>query len=234
MLLQGDMLLHLMDAAEPEFGLYVGSVPLLQLQSLLESAVRGSSAAGDPAAAKLAAAFDHRSILNMLIANQQALTAVPGAENKTPMAKVGGWLAGRVAGRGVQRALSTHAGGEPPHNCCRSPPALLQLKPTTPAPMTASERNSFGKKRVARESFMLSYEVGRVGWWLTLLDYRCCCSAYVAAPRGEAACASVPPAVSKCECESVSTLCAAGALAAEHRGARGGAGAVPNGVPPHL
>ena len=86
------MLLHLMDAAEPEFGLYVGSVPLLQLQSLLESAVRGSSAAGDPAAAKLAAAFDHRSILNMLIANQQALTAVPGTESKTPLAKVGGWV----------------------------------------------------------------------------------------------------------------------------------------------
>lgn len=88
---QGDMLLHLMDAAEPEFGSHVGSVPLLQLQSLLESAVRGTSAAADPAAAKLAACFDHRSILNMLIANQQALAAVPGAEggSKTPFSKVG-------------------------------------------------------------------------------------------------------------------------------------------------
>ena len=185
MLLQGDMLLHLMDAAEPEFGLYVGSVPLLQLQSLLESAVRGSSAAGDPAAAKLAAAFDHRSILNMLIANQQALTAVPGAENKTPVAKVGGWTGGWGVRECTGHLSATEAGGlagswhrqvvcrtraeQPKAPClpraltyCCTLPALLQLKPTTPAPMTASERNSFGKKRVARESFMLSYEVGGV------------------------------------------------------------------------
>lgn len=89
--LQGDMLLHLMDAAEPEFALPVGSVPLLQLQSLLESSVRGSSAAADPDARQLAVAFDHRSILNMLIANQQALTAVPGQDgaSKTPFSKVG-------------------------------------------------------------------------------------------------------------------------------------------------
>lgn len=96
--LQGDMLLHLMDAAEPEFGSPVGAVPLLQLQSLLESAVRGSSAASDPAAAHLAAAWDHRSILNMLIANQAALAAPgPGGEgagaggSKTPFSKVPGW-----------------------------------------------------------------------------------------------------------------------------------------------
>jgi hypothetical protein len=84
------MLLHLMDAAEPELHAFVGNVPLLQLQSLLDSAVRGSSAASDPAAARLAVAFDHRSILNMLIANQQALALVPGAEasSKTPFSKV--------------------------------------------------------------------------------------------------------------------------------------------------
>ncbi|KAL4418839.1 hypothetical protein ABPG77_001502 [Micractinium sp. CCAP 211/92] len=35
---QGDLFSHLMDAAEPEFALHAGSVPLLQLQSLLESA----------------------------------------------------------------------------------------------------------------------------------------------------------------------------------------------------
>jgi len=42
-----------------------------------------------------------------------------------------------------------------------SPLAHPQLKPTTPAPMTASERNNIGKKRSARESFMLAYEVRR-------------------------------------------------------------------------
>ena len=35
----------------------------------------------------------------------------------------------------------------------------VQLKPTTPAPMTASERATVGRTRLARESFMLSYEV---------------------------------------------------------------------------
>lgn len=83
------MVLHLMDAAEPEFARRVGSVPLQQLQSLLESAVRGSSAASDPAAASLAAAWDHRSILNMLVANQPALSALPGAH--TPLTMVRGW-----------------------------------------------------------------------------------------------------------------------------------------------
>lgn len=103
--LQGDMLLHLMDAAEPEFGSPVGAVPLLQLQSLLESAVRGSSAATDPAAAHLAAAWDHRSILNMLIANQAALAAPgPGGEiagGKTPFSKVPGWAWAGRAGRAL-------------------------------------------------------------------------------------------------------------------------------------
>ncbi|PSC76155.1 Gamma-tubulin complex component 2 [Micractinium conductrix] len=84
---QGDMVLHLMDAAEPEFARRVGSVPLQQLQSLLESAVRGSSAASDPAAASLAAAWDHRSILNMLVANQPALSALPGAHTPLTMLK---------------------------------------------------------------------------------------------------------------------------------------------------
>lgn len=97
--LQGDLFSHLMDAAEPEFALHAGSVPLLQLQSLLESAVRGSSAAADPDAARLAAAFDHRTIINMLVENQKALAAVPGTEaaGKTPFSKVG-----RVWGRGSQ------------------------------------------------------------------------------------------------------------------------------------
>lgn len=89
--LQGDLFLHLMDAAEPEFAQHAGTVPLLQLQSLLESAVRGSSAAADPDAARLAAAFDHRTIINMLVENQKALTAVPGTEavGRTPFSKVG-------------------------------------------------------------------------------------------------------------------------------------------------
>ena len=108
------MLLHLMDAAEPEFGAPVGSVPLLQLQSLLESAVRGTSAAADPAAARLAACFDHRTILTMLIANQQALTAAPGADgaggSKTPFSKVRWaaalrWLAVAVGDWQVWRRL---------------------------------------------------------------------------------------------------------------------------------
>ncbi len=104
------MLLHLMDAAEPEFGSPVGAVPLLQLQSLLESAVRGSSAAADPAAAHLAAAWDHRSILNMLIANQGALAPQPGGEgaggSKTPFSKVPG-LGGTeaLAGQGFVACL---------------------------------------------------------------------------------------------------------------------------------
>lgn len=87
---QGDLFLHLMDAAEPEFALPAGAVPLLQLQSLLESAVRGSSAAADPDAARLAAAFDHRTIINMLVENQKALAALPGTEaaGKTPFSKV--------------------------------------------------------------------------------------------------------------------------------------------------
>ncbi|KAL4425465.1 hypothetical protein ABPG75_009481 [Micractinium tetrahymenae] len=120
---QGDLFLHLMDAAEPEFAQHAGHVPLLQLQSLLESAVRGSSAAADPDAARLAAAFDHRTIINMLVENQRALAALPGAE---------------AAGKATP---------------------FSKLKPTTPAPMTASERSQIGKKRSARESFMLSYEV---------------------------------------------------------------------------
>lgn len=47
--------------------------------------------------------------------------------------------------------------------CGARPLPALQLKPTTPAPMTASERTQIGKKRSARESFMLSYEVRGCG-----------------------------------------------------------------------
>ena len=154
-----------MDAAEPEFGRPVGSVPLLQLQSLLESAVRGTSAAADPAAAKLAACFDHRSILNMLIANQQALAAAPGGDAaggpKTPFSKVGvvaGQVGRRRAGRCSGRCSALQALTRP-----LPPPLPPQLKPATPAPMTASERSNIGRKRNARESFMLSYEVRRGG-----------------------------------------------------------------------
>lgn len=165
-----------MDAAEPEFAAHVGSVPLLQLQSLLESAVRGTSAAADPAAAKLAACFDHRSILNMLIANQQALAA-PGGEGapKTPGTAVRLLsLCTALQGRGEAKGKRCQAcsGSLHAHAVASLPslppfPPCVQLKPATPAPMTASERSTIGKKRTARESFMLSYEVHRrwdAGW----------------------------------------------------------------------
>jgi hypothetical protein len=200
------MLLHFMDAAGPELRTQSAGVSLLQLQSLLEGAVRGSSAAADPEAARLAAAWDHRSILTMLIASQQALTAAAGAEGaaRTPFSKVGRCcLLGRggVAFRWGERLEGAKARAGPASDilpspaapvalaaaaalaaahlpkCCSCiwqhagrclfvwctpplPPAPpLQLKPATPAPMTASERSTVGKKRIVRESFMLSYEV---------------------------------------------------------------------------
>jgi hypothetical protein len=75
---QGDLFLHFMDAAEVQLGRHVGQVPLQQLQALLEMTARGSSAAADPAAAKLKAAYDHRNVLNMLVAIVQ-LPGEPGA-----------------------------------------------------------------------------------------------------------------------------------------------------------
>ena len=71
LLSQGDVLSHLMDAGDADWGRMVGSVPLLQLQGALDMAVRASSASKDPAALKLKAALDHRSLLNMLIAITQ-------------------------------------------------------------------------------------------------------------------------------------------------------------------
>lgn len=65
---QGDLFLAVMDGGEMEFGRQAGQIELPQLQNILDIAVRGSSAATDPAAVNLKAAYDHRSMLNMLIA----------------------------------------------------------------------------------------------------------------------------------------------------------------------
>lgn len=115
---QGDTLLHFMDAADAELRMPVAQVPLLQMQSLLGMAVRSSSAAEDPAATNMKAAFDYRTILSMLmtIVNQ-------GGSDMTPM---------------------------------KTP--LAKLKPTTPAPMTASDRTNVGR-RPCRECIILSYDV---------------------------------------------------------------------------
>eukprot|EP00887_Chlorella_sp_A99_P000883 scaffold5.g883.t1 len=128
---QGDMVSHFMDAAEVELGRPVGGVPLLQLQALLDGAVRSSSAAEDGAARALQAAYDHRSILTMLIAANSA-AALPGAPGAPPGAS----------------PLKTPVAG-----------TAARLRPTTPAPMTAAERAAVGKQRTARESFILAYAV---------------------------------------------------------------------------
>ena len=65
---QGDLFLAVMDGGEIEFGRQSGQVELSQLQNVLDIAIRGSSAGRDPAAYLLKAAYDHRSMLNMLIA----------------------------------------------------------------------------------------------------------------------------------------------------------------------
>ena len=60
-----------MDGGEADLNAACGTVPLQQLQGVLDIAVRCSSAAADPAAARLKAAYDHRSVLNLLIAITQ-------------------------------------------------------------------------------------------------------------------------------------------------------------------
>jgi gamma-tubulin complex component 2 len=79
---QGDLFLAVMDGGEAELGLHVGQVELPQLQSVLDIAVRGCSAASDPAATRLRAAYDHRSMLNMLIAITS--TAAPASSAESP------------------------------------------------------------------------------------------------------------------------------------------------------
>ncbi|RMZ52722.1 hypothetical protein APUTEX25_000841 [Auxenochlorella protothecoides] len=135
---QGDLFGHLMDSAGAEFGRMVAAVPLLQLQALLSAAVRGSSAAADPAAAQLRAAFDTRSVLNMLVSITQTAAATAGV-------------------------------GQP------GSPLRRGLKPVTPAPMSASERQTVGRQKNARESFMLSYAVP---WPLSVVAPEACMAQY--------------------------------------------------------
>jgi gamma-tubulin complex component 2 len=68
---QGDVLLGLMDGGESEMDQMSGNVSLYQLQTMLDVAIKTSSAACDSAAAHLRATYDHRSVLNMLIAITQ-------------------------------------------------------------------------------------------------------------------------------------------------------------------
>ncbi|KFM24916.1 Gamma-tubulin complex component 2 [Auxenochlorella protothecoides] len=135
---QGDLFGHLMDSAGAEFGRMVAAVPLLQLQALLSAAVRGSSAAAVPAAAQLRAAFDTRSVLNMLVSITQTAAATAGV-------------------------------GQP------GSPLRRGLKPVTPAPMSASERQTVGRQKNARESFMLSYAVP---WPLSVVAPEACMAQY--------------------------------------------------------
>lgn len=73
---QGDLILHFADLAENDLSSLCGRVPLQLLQNHLDAALRSSSAAGDPSAGNLRAAFDHRSVLNMLINITQTTTPV--------------------------------------------------------------------------------------------------------------------------------------------------------------
>ena len=69
---QGDLFLSLMEIGDADLNADCGKVPLQQLQAVLDIAIRSSSAAADPAAAaRLKAAYDHRSVLNLLIAITQ-------------------------------------------------------------------------------------------------------------------------------------------------------------------
>jgi gamma-tubulin complex component 2 len=79
---QGDLFIGLMESGDADLNSVCGTVPLQQLQSVLDIAVRCSSAATDPAAARLKAAYDHRSVLNLLIAITQ--TAGPMAATDSP------------------------------------------------------------------------------------------------------------------------------------------------------
>lgn len=74
---QGDLFGHLLDSAgAAEFNRMAAAVPLAQLHSVLSAAVAATSAADDPVAHELRAAFDTRSILNMLVSITQSMAAV--------------------------------------------------------------------------------------------------------------------------------------------------------------
>jgi gamma-tubulin complex component 2 len=123
---QGDLFLTFMDTAEAELGARAGDVPLPALQALLAGAARSSAAAADPFAGALRAAWDHRTMLNMLI-------------SLTSSAEAGGAGAGAGAADGAD-----------------SPAKRPALRPVGPTPMTAAERATTGRARLARESFMLA------------------------------------------------------------------------------
>lgn len=72
---QGDVILGLMDGGRSEMDQMSGNVSLYQLQTMLDVAIKTSSAASDSAASQVRATYDHRSVLNMLIAITQKSTA---------------------------------------------------------------------------------------------------------------------------------------------------------------
>jgi gamma-tubulin complex component 2 len=85
---QGDLFLGLMESGDADLNSVCGTVPLQQLQSVLDIAVRCSSAATDPAAARLKAAYDHRSVLNLLIAITQTAGPVAATDSPTKRPKL--------------------------------------------------------------------------------------------------------------------------------------------------
>jgi len=85
---QGDLFLGLMESGDADLNSVCGTVPLQQLQSVLDIAVRCSSAATDPAAARLKAAYDHRSVLNLLIAITQTAGPVTATESPSKRPKL--------------------------------------------------------------------------------------------------------------------------------------------------
>jgi gamma-tubulin complex component 2 len=85
---QGDMFLAFMDSAAAELNTESGQVPLAKLQGLLDLSARASSAAGDPAVGRLRAAYDHRSVLSMLIAVTQTAAAPAAGQSPTKRARV--------------------------------------------------------------------------------------------------------------------------------------------------
>ena len=85
---QGDLFLGLMESGDADLNSVCGAVPLQQLQSVLDISVRCSSAAGDPAAARFKAAYDHRSVLNLLIAITQTAGPVGPADSPSHRPKL--------------------------------------------------------------------------------------------------------------------------------------------------
>lgn len=137
---QGDLFLGFMDGGEAELNRPCGVVSLTQLQAILDIAVRSTSAVDDPCAVQLHAAYDHRSVLNMLIAITQTSAthspAIPGAATTIGRGQVGGSV-----------------------SAVDSPQKAPRLAPVLPAAMTASEKATYGRQKLARESFILSYPV---------------------------------------------------------------------------